>query len=107
MNVIGELILDLRPANVQVIARIFAPEERIQEDRWVCRFEIDEPINISGDMNGSTSLQSIALALQCLSAALYGSAEYKAGQLGILGEFGGYLTIPAPRIALETAPFPF
>jgi hypothetical protein len=107
MSVIGELILELSPTNDKVIARLFAPEERIRDELWVCRFEIGEPINVRGDMNGSTSLQSIALALQCLSAALYGSAEYKAGQLGIFGEFGGYLTIPAPRVALDIAPYPF
>lgn len=107
MGAIGELHLDLSRTNQKVIARLFAPEERLPGELWVCRFEIGEPINISGEMNGSTSLQSIALALQCLSAALYGSAEYKAGNLGIFGEFGGYLTIPAPRVVLETAPFPF
>ena len=107
MDVIGELILDLSSGSDKVIARIFAPEERIQGELWVCRFEIGEPLDVSGDINGSTSLQSIALALQCLSAALYGSAEYRAGQLGISGQFGGYLTIPAPRVVLDIAPFPF
>ena len=107
MSVIGELILDLAPTNDKVVARLFAPEERIPNELWVCRFEIGEPIDVSGDMNGSTSLQSIALALQCLSAALYGSAEYKAGHLGIFGDFSGYLTIPAPRVVLDIAPFPF
>jgi hypothetical protein len=107
MNLVGELFLDLATTNDKVIARIFAPEEKIPGELWICRFEIGEPINISGDMNGSTSLQSLSLALQCLSASLYGSAEYKAGKLGILGEFGGYLTIPAPRAVLEIAPFPF
>ena len=107
MNVIGELVLDLSPTNNQVIARILAPEERIKGELWVCKFEIGEPINISGEIKGTNSLQSIALSLQCLSAALYGSSEYKAGHLGISGEFGGYLTIPAPRVVLDVAPFPF
>jgi hypothetical protein len=107
MNLVGELVLDLSPTSDKVIARVFAPEERTPGELWTCRFEIGEPINISGDMNGSTSLQALALALQCLSAALYGSAEYKARQLGIFGEFGGYLTIPAPRVVLDIAPFPF
>jgi hypothetical protein len=107
MNVIGELVLELSPANEKVVARIFAPEERIPGELWVCRFEIGEPFKVAGDMKGSTSLQSIALALQCLSAALYGSSEYRAGQLGIFGEFGGYLTIPAPAVVLDVAPFPF
>jgi hypothetical protein len=107
LNVIGELTLDLSTSNDKVVARIFAPEERIAGELWVCRFDVGEPINAGGDIQGSTSLQSLACALKCLSAALYGSSEYRAGQLGILGEFGGYLTIPAPRVALDTAPFPF
>lgn len=107
MDVIGELILNLSPGSDTVTVRLFAPEERVRGELWVCRFEISEPLDVSGDVNGSTSLQSIALALQCLSAALYGSAEYRAGQLGIYGQFGGYLTIPAPRVVLDIAPFPF
>ena len=107
MGVIGELSLDLSPGSDKVIARLFAPEEQIQGELWVCRFEIGEPLDVSGDINGSTSLQSIALALQCLSAALYGSAEYRAGKLGIHGQLGGYLTIPAPGVVLDIAPFPF
>lgn len=107
MDVIGELVLDLLPRSDKVVARLFAPEERILGELWVCRFEIGEPLEISGDVNGSTSLQSVALALQCLSAALYGSTEYRAGRLGIHGQFGDYLTIPAPRVVLDIAPFPF
>lgn len=107
MNVIGELVLDLSPGNETVVTRLFEPEELVPGDLWVCRYEIGEPLGYSGGAKGSTSLQSVALALQTVSAALYGSAEYKAGRLGIFGEFGGYLTIPAPRVALDTAPFPF
>jgi hypothetical protein len=107
VDVVGEIALDLSPGSDKVIARLFAPEERLAGELWVCRFEISEPIGVSGDINGSTSLQAIALALQCLSAALYGSTEYRAGRLGIHGEFGGYLTIPAPHVVLDNAPFPF
>ena len=107
MNVVGELTLDLSASDEKVIARLYEPAEATPGQLWICRFEIGEPINISGEMHGSTSLQSVALALQCLSAGLYGSSEYKAGKLGIFGEFGGYLTIPAARAVLDTAPYPF
>lgn len=107
MNLIAELALDLAQSTDKVIVRLFLPEPRPGGEPWACRFEIGEPINISSEMLGSTSLQALALALQCLSAALYGSSEYKAGQLGIFGEFGGYLTIPAPRVILDAAPYPF
>ena len=107
MNVVGELALDLSASADKVIARLYEPSEVKSGEQWTCRFEIGEPINISGEMHGSTSLQSIALALQCLSAGLYGSCEYKAGKLGIFGEFGGYLTIPAARVVLDNAPYPF
>ncbi len=52
-------------------------------------------------------MQALALALKGLSSALYGSEAYSAGQLGLYGEFGGYLGIPAPSIFLDEAPFPF
>ena len=107
MNVIGELVLDLSSSDQKIVARIFAPQERTPGELWTCRFEIDAPIDLAGDMHGSTSLQTIALALQCLSAGLYGSEEYRSGQLGILGEFGGYLTIPTPQVVSDIAVYPF
>jgi hypothetical protein len=107
MTVIGELALDLAQSPEKVIARLFAPEQVSGKDFWICRFEIGAPINEFCDIEGSTSLQALALALQNLSAALYGSEEYKSGALGILGDFGGYLTIPAPRVVLDIAPYPF
>jgi len=107
MNLIAELALDLVRSDQKVMIRLFLPERRPGDETWACRFEISEPINISSEMLGSTSLQALASALQCMSAALYGSSEYKAGKLGIFGEFGGYLTIPAPRVILDAAPYPF
>jgi len=107
MNVIGELVLDLANPPGKVNARLFAPEQNSGKDYWTCRFEVGDPINDSASIRGETSLQALALALQSLSAALYGSEEYKSGALGVFGEFGGYLTIPAPSVVLDTAPYPF
>jgi len=52
-------------------------------------------------------MQALALALSALSVTLYCSEEYRSGTLGIFGEFGGYLSIPAPQVALDEAPYPF
>jgi hypothetical protein len=63
MNVIGELVLELSPANGKVVARIFAPEERIPGELWVCRFEIGEPFKVAGDMKAQPA--SSLLLLRC------------------------------------------
>ena len=38
---------------------------------------------------------------------LYGSGLYKRGELGIYGEFGAGLSIPATKEFLDIAPYPF
>ena len=45
--------------------------------------------------------------MKTLSVYLYGSDLYKRGELGIYGEFGGNLSIPASKEFLEIAPYPF
>jgi hypothetical protein len=107
MTIIAELPLDLVGHDGTVAARLFAPEQRIEGPGWTCRFEIGEPISYGLDIAGESSLQAVALALKGLAACLYGSEEYRTGKLGVYGEFGGFLGIPAPKIFLDEAPYPF
>ena len=107
MTVIAELPLDLAGHEGNVVARLFAPEQRADGRGWTCRFEIGEPISYGLDIVGECSLQALVLAVKGLAACLYGSEEYRAGKLGAYGEFGGFLGIPAPKIFLDEAPYPF
>lgn len=66
-----------------------------------------EPINVERGVSGVSSLQALALGLKTLSAYLYGSDLYKNGELGVYGQFGASLAIPAPQARLDRAPFPF
>jgi len=103
MTIIAELALDFADSGDAVPVRLFAPEKR--ERSWVCRYEIADPIDHC--LDGESSLQALALAMKALSAALYGSAAYSSGKLGLYGQFGGYLGIPAPNVFLDEAPYPF
>lgn len=105
MTIIAELALDFAESGDAVSVRLFAPEKR--ERSWVCRYEIGDPIDHCLDVHGESSLQALALAMKALSAALYGSAAYRGGKLGLYGEFRGYLGIPAPNLFLDEAPYPF
>jgi hypothetical protein len=105
MTAIAELTLDLVGASEGVSVRLFAPER--SEKHWACRFEIGPPFAYGREIYGESSLQALALALKGLSATLYGSAEYRAGKLGVYGEFKGYLGVPAPNVFLGEAPYPF
>ncbi|WP_337187509.1 hypothetical protein [Phenylobacterium sp.] len=107
MTVIAELSLDLAGTTQKVTVRLFAPEELKDGPGWRCRYEIGEPISHDQDIYGEWSLQALMLALKGLSSDLYGSDEYKEGRLGIEGQFGGYLGIPAPNVFLNQAPYPF
>lgn len=105
MTVIAELVLDLADSATGVPVRLFAPEQR--ERSWTCRFEVGHPIDHSLDVHGESSLQALALALKGLSAILYGSEIYRRGELGLYGEFKGFLGIPAPNVFQDEAPYPF
>lgn len=107
MTVIAELPLDLAHTSDTMMVRLFAPEKRQGSLGWICRFEIGSPIGQALDVHGESSLQALSLALKGLSATLYGSDLYKTGQLGLYGEFGGYLGVPAPNVFLDEAPYPF
>jgi hypothetical protein len=63
--------------------------------------------SICSARSSASSLQALVLAIKTLSAYLYGSDLYKRDELGIHGKFGGDLSIPATRLFLEAAPYPF
>lgn len=106
MNPIAEIALDLSYTDAKVRVLVYAPLQEAEEE-WSCVFEISEPFSIERTIYGVSSLQALVLALKTMSAYLYGSDAYQSKQLGIGGEFGGDLTIPAPAIFLEAAPYPF
>jgi len=105
--VIAETEFDLSYTADKMMVRLYSPEYQQDGDAWICRFEIGKPLSVSRGIHGESSLQAIALALKAISSNLYGSELYKAGQLGIFGEFGSFLSIPAPAVFLDIAPYPF
>ena len=107
MTEIAAVELDLSYTAEKVSVRLFAPEWDEELGTWSCRFEISEPINVERKIYGVSSLQALILGAKTLSAYLYGSDLYKNGELGIYGQFGGSLSIPAPQAMLDRAPFPF
>ena len=107
MTEIASAEFDLSYTSVKMSVRVFAPEPNAELGLWSCRFEIDDPIGLNREIHGVSSLQALVLAMKTLSAYLYGSDLYKRGELGIHGEFGADLSIPAPKMFLDTAPYPF
>ena len=107
MTVIAEQRLGRRGSDEAIRVQLFAPYRAADQLSWICRFEIEAPIEHALNIHGETSLQALALALKCLSASLYSSDLYRRGDLGAFGELGGYLGIPAPQTFLDEAPYPF
>lgn len=107
MTVIAEHSLDISGAHEKGIVRVYAPRQHDGAGAWICRFEIDGGIEAALNVEGETSLQALSLALKGLAAVLYGSDLYRSGRLGLFGDFGGYLGVPAPNVFLDEAPFPF
>lgn len=105
MEPIAEAAFDVAGSDKKMRARLFAPE-RHGED-WACTLEIDAPIALRRTIYGVSSLQALVLGLKTLAAYLYGSDLYRNGRLGVYGDFGGHLSIPAPSEFLNEAPFPF
>ncbi|HEV2531581.1 DUF6968 family protein [Phenylobacterium sp.] len=105
MQPIAEIDFDLANSAEKMGARLYAPER--QEEDWACTFEIDAPIDIRRTIYGVSSMQALVLGLKTLAAYLYGSAAYRDKEIGIGGEFGANLYIPAPSEFLNEAPFPF
>lgn len=104
---IAEVALDLSYTEEKMWARIYPPEQVGVSEDWSCSFEIDAPISVRRTIYGVSSLQALVLALKTMTAHIYGSEAYRNKELGIDGEFGGDLSIPAPSEFLDVAPFPF
>lgn len=107
MTEIAALDLDLSDTAEKVSVRLCAPEWDEEHGTWSCRFEISEPLDVERTIYGVSSLQALILGVKTLSAYLYGSDIYKNGELGVYGQFGGSLSIPAPQAMFDRAPFPF
>lgn len=107
MQVVAETVLDVLGEDTKLSVRIFKPEYDPEYDAWSCQFEIGEPIGVSSCVRGLDSLQAIVLTLKMVSTYLYSSKLYKERRLGIGGEFGGNLFVPAPKELLDIAPYPF
>jgi hypothetical protein len=107
MTEIAAVELDLSYTAVKMGVRVFAPERNEELGTWSCTFKIGDPINVKREIHGVSTLQALFLAMKTLSVYLYGSDLYKRGELGIYGEFGGSLSIPASKEFLDIAPYPF
>lgn len=108
MDVVAESFFDLaegEPSSVTL--KIYKPCRNEEYNAWGCSFEINEPFNIVQTAYGESSLQALILAVKLASSELYGSELYKQRKLGAFGEFGGDLSIPAPNVFLDEAPYPF
>ena len=105
MGPIAEVAFDLSYTSDKMGVRLYAPERVAGSSDWACTFEVDEPLALNRTLYGVSSLQ--ALVLKSLSSNLYGSEAYRNGQLGVYGEFGGDLAIPATSLFLDMAPYPF
>jgi hypothetical protein len=104
---IAEVAFDLSYTEDKMWARIYPPAWDENAQDFACVFEIDEPIGLRKAIFGVGGIQALALSLQAMSACLYGSDLYRRGELGIDGRFGGYLGVPAPKVMLDIAPYPF
>ena len=86
---------------------IYKPRWAIRQNAWGCRFTIGTPLKVAETIYGENQVQALVLALKTSAAYLYGSDLYKRKRLGLYGVFGGDLGIPAPKLFLDVAPYPF
>jgi hypothetical protein len=106
MEIVAETVFDLIDSSQKVHLRVGKPYKNASSV-WECLIEIDEPIAVSLPVYGESSLQALILAIRAAASYLYSSDLYKSGKLGIYGVFGADLSIPAPAIFLDDAPYPF
>lgn len=106
-QIVAEMAFDLAGSDEKLWARIYAPVLQADGITWGCRIVIDDPIGEDDEVLGADSLQALVLALRSVSACLYSSDLWTAGELGCSGRFGGDLGIPATKYWLDEAPFPF
>jgi hypothetical protein len=104
---VAEVAFDIVESDEKMWARVYVPERHPSSEDWACTFEIGPPMAITRTIYGVSSMQALILGLKILAAYLYGSPLYQEKRLGIHGEFGGDLSIPAPSAFLNDSPFPF
>jgi hypothetical protein len=85
---------------------VFEPAQD-EQHVWGCRYRFDAPFNLDHTIFGENSLQALVLALKIAASDLYGSDLYRDGKIGVFGEIGGQLILPAPKAFIDIAPFPF
>jgi hypothetical protein len=103
---IVDVAFDIANSDEKMPVRVFAPKQ-VRAEEWSCSFEIGAPISVERTIYGVSSLQALMLGLKTLAVYLYGSDAYEKREIGLYGEFGGHLTIPAPAEYLDIAPYPF
>ena len=106
MELIAKTRFDLRNSHTGMEFRIYKPVFDSDFDAWSCRIEIDEPINVQLSLRGSDSMHALILALRHASTYIYGSDLYRQKLIGIDGQYGGNLFLPAPETLLDIAPYP-
>jgi hypothetical protein len=104
---IVDIAFDLAGVTEKMPVRLYAPQQDQPNEDWSCSFEIGAPISVERTIYGVSSLQALMLGLKTLAVYLYGSEAYEKKEIGLYGEFGGHLTIPAPKECLDIAPYPF
>ena len=106
-ELIADMLLDVTGSKKPMRLAIYSPRWVKRRNAWACRFTIGSPLKVSQTIFGENSVQALLLALKTASSYLYGSRLYKEKKIGLYGEFGGNLGIPAPSCFLDIAPYPF
>jgi hypothetical protein len=104
---IAKMEFDIAGQSKRMALTFYKPILEENGRTWGCEFEFDAPFEVTRTIFGETSLQALVLALKVASGDLYGSALYREGKVGVFGEYGGNLLIPATQLNLDIAPFPF
>lgn len=107
MQIVAQSSVEVKNESQLVFIRIYAPILDDVSGAWKCSYEITDPIGQYKIVSGETSLQSLILTLRAISADIYGSDLYRSGKLGVYGDFGGELPVPATKYFWDIAPFPF
>ena len=104
---IAELSIEVKGARSPMKFAIHKPRWIKRMNAWGCRVTFSRPFEISTMIYGENSTQALVLALKFASVSLYSSRLYKQKKLGLYGEYGRELGIPALRTLLDIAPYPF
>src|SRR5882724_5527810 len=105
--VVAAATLEIADSPKSMKVTLYKPIWSNENNAWGCQFEVTAPLNVSRIIYGVDSIQALVLALKVLSSYLYGSDLYRAKRIGVAGEFGGNLGIPATKDLLDVAPYPF